>query len=152
MSGGAVGVDAMRRDAPTRGAREQGFTLVEVIVAGVVMMTVLIPSAMLLSSSAKVLTVTQAKIVAADLATGVLEEDRALADSGPWSGSPPAPLLPSLCTTPPMGTQTVNGVVFTIGHCGGWCAQATGAGATTWADYAATPVAPPAYGVLVTVS
>jgi len=55
-------------------------------------------------------------------------------------------------TTPPMGTQTVNGVVFTIGHCGGWCAQATGAGATTWADYAATPVAPPAYGVLVTVS
>jgi type II secretory pathway pseudopilin PulG len=131
------------RGAPSGRTREQGFTLVEVLVAGVIMIMVLVPSAMLLSSSARVLSVTQAKIVAANLATGVLDEDRALAGSGTWAGTPPVPGLPA-----PTSPTTVNGVLFSVSQSGGWCALGSGA----LGDYASAPAAPPAYGVLVTVT
>jgi type II secretory pathway pseudopilin PulG len=136
-----VGITAGRRDGPSK-RTDEGFTLLEVVVAGVIMILVLVPSAMLLSTSAKVLGVTQAKIVAANVATGVLEEDRAVADSVTWSGAP-APSLPV-----PTSPTTVNGVKFSVSQSGGWCALSAGA----WGDYASAPSAPPAYGVLVTVS
>jgi len=137
-----VGFTAKRPVAPSRPGDEGGFTLIEVVVAGVVMMTVLIPCAMLLSSSAKVLTITQAKIVAANLASGILDEDRAVADAKTWSGTPTAPVVPAPSST------TVNGVAFSVSQATGWCTLSSGA----WASYAPAPSTPLAYGILVTVT
>ena len=142
-----MGFTEERRAAPRRCANEQGFTLVEVIVAGVIMLVVLLPSAMLLSSSAKAITANQAKVVAANLASGVLEEARAAADSQTWTGTPVAPNLPSPTTPGP-----VNGIVYTVTEQGGWCAPTTANGVTGWGDYASAPSSPPAYAVLVTVT
>jgi type II secretory pathway pseudopilin PulG len=138
------------RPRPSR-CDEVGFTLVEVIVAGLIMVMVLVPSALLLSSSTKILTVTQSKIVAANLAAGALDEDRALADATAWSvpaspaGSPIAPVgLPG--TT----TSTVNGVAFTIEPTYGWCTLKP---ALFWDAYGPTvPSTPLAYGIIVKVS
>lgn len=137
-----MGFTGERPVASSRRAHDGGFTLVEVIVAGVIMVMVLVPSAILLSSSAKVLTITQAKIVAANLAGGVLDEDRAVAGASVWAGTPVAPTLP----TP--SVNTVNGVTFSVSQTKGWCALSSGA----WANYVAAPAAPPAYGILVQVS
>jgi type II secretory pathway pseudopilin PulG len=137
-----VGFMGKRTGASSRPGGQGGFTLVEVIVAGVIMVMVLVPSAMLLSSSAKVLTVTQSKIVAANLAAGVLDEDRALADAKAWSGSPIAPTLPA------PAASSVNGVAFGVTRTTGWCTLAGG----VWTSYASVPTTPVAYGVLVTVT
>ncbi|HXX89119.1 MAG TPA: hypothetical protein VEI83_02705 [Acidimicrobiales bacterium] len=135
---------AERRRGASRAGSEIGFTLVEVVVAGTIMIMVLVPSAMLLSSSARVLSVTQAKIVAANLAAGVLDEDRALAGTSSWTGSPVAPTLPA-----PATPTTVNGIAFTVTQAAGWCTLAAGSG--SWSGYATPPTPPAAYGILVTV-
>lgn len=114
---------------------EHGFTLVEVLVALVVMIAVLVPSALLLSTSTKVLTFSQAKWVASNLLGGVIEHDRAAAEAAGaasatgWSGSPIAPTLPSL------SSQTVNGVTFSFARTVGWCAEQTVNGVTNWGDF-----------------
>jgi type II secretory pathway pseudopilin PulG len=142
-----VGFTEERWAAPRRCALEQGFTLVEVIVAGVIMLTVLLPTAMLMSSSTKALSLNQTKVVAANLASGVLEEARAAADSQTWSGTPVSPNLPA-----PQAPGPINGVTYTVTEQSGWCAPATVNGVSAWADYASMPSSPPAYGVLVTVT
>ena len=139
-----MGVRGRGLGARASGGSEGGFTLVEVVVAGLILVTVLIPSAMLMSNSTTVLTVNQAKLVAANLASGALDEDRALADVAGWSGSTViAPALPTTAVT-----STVNGVAFTVTPHLGWCALTSG----SWGDYSTATAGPPAYAVLVVVT
>src|SRR5271169_2258245 len=104
-------------------ADERGFTLVEVLVAGVLMILVLVPSALVMSTSTRVLTLNRATVVAANVLAGVLEQDRAWVDSVPWKATAgvvaPKPAVPA-----PAG-PTVNGVTFTVSQSFGWCAQTT---------------------------
>jgi len=141
---------------------ERGFTLVEVVVAGLLLVLVLVPSAMVLSTSTKVLSLNQDKVVAANLLSGTLEEDRTIATvSGQgsitgWSGSPTiAPPLPTLPTV------VVNGVAFTFNRQTGWCAPAQVNGMTKWANYPLSGTyqvegmsvdEPPAFAEYLTVS
>jgi Tfp pilus assembly protein PilV len=146
---------------------ERGVTLVEVLVATVVMLAVLVPASLLLATSTKVLSFSQAKWVASNLLAGVLEQDRAVAETAGtvgtsgWSlhGGVIAPVLPSLSST-----KQVNGVIFSFTRTVGWCAEQTVGGVTSWANFpnantvvfgvinGATVYQPPAYGEFVTVS
>ncbi len=126
--------------------------------AGILLLVVLLPSAMILSVSTKALSVDQAKVVASNLASGVLEQDRAAADSAPWCTFPTPPSAP-VCQEPPrpslttLSPQRVNGITFTFTRAAGWCAESTSSlGITTWSDYSSLPGEPQAYAEYVTVS
>jgi prepilin-type N-terminal cleavage/methylation domain-containing protein len=156
---------SLRHQRSTQRPDERGFTLVEVLVATVVMIGVLVPASLLLATSTKVLSFSQAKWVGSNLLAGVLERDRAAAEgagtvgASGWSGTPIAPSLPSL-----PATKQVNGVTFSFGRTTGWCAEQTVNGVTTWANYpntntvvfgvinGSTVYQPPAFGEFVTVS
>ena len=97
-----------------RSSDERGFTLIEVVMAGVLMLAVLVPASLLLAGSTKALNLNQAKVVASNLLSGVLEEDRVAVDAQGaaavlgWSGSPIAPSLPALSSV------KVGGVTYTL--------------------------------------
>jgi len=127
-------------------------------VAGILLLVILLPSAMVLSVSSKALSVDQARVVASNLASGVLEQDRAAADSAPWCTFPAPPATP-VCEASPqpslttLSPQKVNGVTFTFTRAVGWCAESMSSqGVTTWSDYAALPGEPQAYAEYITVS
>jgi hypothetical protein len=140
---------------------------VEVLVATVVMLAVLVPASLLLATSTKVLSFSQAKWVASNLLAGVLEQDRTVAETAGaagtsgWSaqGATIAPVLPSLSST-----KMVNGVTFRFTRSVGWCAEQTVNGLTSWGNFpdahtavfgvinGTTVYQPPAYGEFVTVS
>jgi type II secretory pathway pseudopilin PulG len=153
-----------RQRARSRPVDERGFTLIEVIVAGVLLLVILLPSALILSTSTKVLSINQTKVVAANLLNGVLEQDRSASDSAPWCAAPAAPACQGV-TTPAAPTLTtltailVNGVNYTFQRSVGWCAPATLNGTTFWTTFPNPPTGtssypnePPAYAEYVTVT
>lgn len=136
--------ESPRRESPRR---ESGFTLIEVVLSGALVLGVLVPSAALLGTSDQVLSLNRDKVVAANIAAGQLEADRAAA-AQPWSAG--APVLPT-----PASPQQVptGGVSYTVTQAGAWCAESTNAGTTTWTTYTSpSSQNPPAYTVTVTVS
>ena len=154
-----------RRHRRHQGPDERGFTLVEVLVATVIMLVVLVPSSLLLSSSTSVLSYSQSKWVASNLLAGIMEQDRAVAEesgistSGGWPASGGNPIAPSL---PAISSRTVNGVTFSFTRTLGWCAEQTVNGVTNWGDYPnadtvvfttvpATVYQPPAFSEYVVV-
>jgi len=129
-------------------AREAGLSLVEVVLAGALLLTVLVPSAALLRNSDSVLSLNKAKVVAANLASGQLETDRAAADNGQWTSQVPPIPTPASSVQVPTGGET-----YALSQAGGWCAENSSG---TWAGYSPANPAPagstPAYLVRVTVS
>lgn len=126
---------------------ECGFSLIEVLLAGSLLLGVLVPSAALLGTSDKILSLNRDKVVAANIAAGQLEADRAAA-AQPWNAG--APVLP----TPASPEQvSAGGLSYAVSQVGGWCAESSSGGTTTWTTYAnASSQNPPAYTVTVTVS
>lgn len=128
--------------------RESGVSLVEVVLAGALLMTVLMPSAALLRNSDSVLGLNKAKVVAANLAGGQLEADRAAADDGTWSSDVPSLATPSSSVQVPNGGET-----YAVSQVSGWCAEDSSG---TWTNYTSNDpppsTSPAAYLVKVTVS
>ncbi|HUY63012.1 MAG TPA: type II secretion system protein [Acidimicrobiales bacterium] len=120
---------------------EGGFTLLEVVVASAVILVVLLPSAALLATSNQKLGGDQQKLAASNLAAGLLDQDRAAADSQTWP-----PTLPD--TGGATSAQAVAGVTFTLSQSAGWCALSNG----VWGSYPSAPNNPASYGVVVTVT
>lgn len=127
---------------PAASSHEDGFTLIEVVVASVVLLIVLVPGMLLLTTSSGYVSQSKNKIAAANLASGMLEQDRTTADAQTWVSNAPA-----LADTGVTAT-TVAGTTFSVDQTGGWCAESAGA----WASYSSAPATPAAYGVLVTVT
>lgn len=132
-----------------------GFSLLEVLLASALLLAVLVPSAMLLEGSDNVLSLSKAKVVAANLLAGQLEGDRAVADnlstwapdtvpcdSSVWAPCLPAPASP---VRVPAGGES-----YSVTQTSGWCAEDQSDG--LWTNYASTSATnPPAYLVKVTV-
>lgn len=135
----------VRSDARSWLRDESGFGLLEVVIAGALLMLVLIPAAGVLYTSETALATNRSKVVAANVANGVLETDRAIADQETWSGS--APSLPV-----PASQVTASRVSYTVDQSAGWCAESAGK-AATWGSYSptSTMAGQPAYAVQVTV-
>ncbi|GEM_PF-1859505 len=132
-----------RTEAPQR---ECGFSLIEVLLAGSLLLGVLVPSAALLGTSDNVLSLNRAKVVAANLAAGQLEADRAAADNATWTSN--APQLP----TPSSTSVPSGGELYSVAQGAGWCAESSN-GSGDWTNYSSRTTAdPPAYLVNVTVS
>jgi len=154
--GGASGPSApLSKEAETK-ETEHGFSLAEVILASALLLVVLLPSAALLQSSDSALSLSRAKVVAANLAAGQLEVDRATADNlstwapdtSPCDSSVWAPCLSA--PTSPVNVPS-GGESYAVVQTSGWCAESPSTGA--WANYSSTnSYDPPAYRVRVTVS
>lgn len=139
-------------------SRQEGFALIEVVVASVVLLVVLVPSAYLITSSSSLLTTNRSKTVAANLASSQLEEDRSVADSETWSTTSSSPCL-GLCptlpgpTSPATSSSTVGDTTYTVTQSVGWCADLEVSGTWTWQNYSSAPTDnPAAYGILAKVS
>lgn len=115
---------------------QEGLSLLEVVIAVSVLLAVLVPTGFLLTTSGSVLADNRSTTVAANLASGQLQQDRTTAVS---HGQ-----LPAASTS----TTVVDGVTYTLTQSVGWCGESTGG----WGDYQAAAPGSTAYGVLVTVS
>jgi prepilin-type N-terminal cleavage/methylation domain-containing protein len=133
---------ARRGEADAAVWRDEGFTLIEVVVASVVLLIVLVPGMWLLATSSSYVSQSKNKVAAANLASGLLEQDRASADAQTWTSN--APTL----TDTSASSVTVTGTPFSVEQTGGWCAESSGG----WASYSSAPSTPAAYGVLATVT
>jgi type II secretory pathway pseudopilin PulG len=132
-----------RSPIPERRAfSDRGQSLVEVVIALSVLVVVLVPALLLVTSSTKVVYNNQFKVTAANLANGQLEADRNHAVAK--IGLPPVVPLPSP-TTP----QLVGSESYAISQQAGWC-QPSNARPGVWTTYASGTAF--AYGVLVTVT
>lgn len=132
-------------ERPRRRVRLQdGFGMIEVIVASALLLIVLVPASGLLSNSGGFVTQAKARVEASHLASGLLEQDRASAASSSWWGTstPPVPALPD--TTPTQ--ESVGNLPVVVQQTGGWCAEKNGAWGSTFAS--STEVG---YGVQATV-
>lgn len=124
--------------------RLDGFSLVEVVIAIAVLMLAIVPSAALLVTSNQVVATNGAAVVAANLAAGCLEQDRAVEDA--------AVSFPDTAGTLPVCPTGGGGASYHLTQTAGWCQESTSG---TWGDYSgyvAGTDAPPAYGLLVTVA
>ncbi|HZU79207.1 MAG TPA: type II secretion system protein [Acidimicrobiales bacterium] len=115
---------------------EAGFTLVEVLVAGTLLLLILVPTAYLIVSSTKLVTANKASVTAAQLAASQLEADRTFADTATWSGAPAAPSgsWPGYLTIPSPGIK------YTISRSYGWCMDSQSQ--STWTTTAAGSTIP----------
>jgi len=118
-------------------SREEGQSLVEVLVALSVLMVVLVPALFLVTGSTKVVYNNQFEVAAANLANGQLETDRNQVVA-----------LQTLPPPPPTSPVTVGSESYTITQQTGWCSAPTSS--RQWGVY--TLGAPYAYAVLVTVT
>jgi Tfp pilus assembly protein PilV len=133
--------------ASSRTFTEQGFALLDVAVAILVLMVILLPIAYLLSSTSTLAASNQHRLTAQSLAASWLEQERTSA--GQSATSPPSVSSPvgALPTSWPSaaGTEQVGGITYDIYVAGGWCAY-SGTG-SRWNDGVAstttTNVAPP---------
>lgn len=130
-----IGSELARREF-----REDGQSLVEVLVALVLLVAVLVPALFLVTGSTRVVYNNQFKVTAANLANGQLESARNLTVA-----QQVAPTTP-LTFTKTVGTSSE---VYTVVQTGGWCRTPTAA-LTTWGNYSGSQ--PYAFVVLVTAS
>ena len=119
---------------------EEGQSLVEVVVALVVLVVVLVPALFLVTGSTRVVYNNQFKVTAANLANGQLETARNLSVA---QQTVPTSIL---TTTKTVGTSPE---VYTVVQKGGWCTAPTTA-VPMWSN--STSAQPYAFVVLVTVT
>lgn len=111
-----------------------------------VLSTVLLPSASLVLTTGKTASGNRSRIVAANLASGCLEQDRAVEDA--------ATTFPVAASSLPACPTGGGGATYTISQRTGWCAESDATGTWVWADYTSYSQGaddPPAYAALVTV-
>lgn len=126
---------------------EAGFSLVEVLVALTLLMIALLPSASLVLTTGKTASGNRSRIVAANLAAGCLEQDRAVEDAASTFPVPPAAL--------PACPTGGGGASYTVGQSAGWCREHDASGSWTWSAYSSYAQGtdnPPAYTAVVTVT
>lgn len=143
---------ARRHAAPA--SHEQGFTLIEVVVATMVLLVILVPTAYVISTSDTLLTTNRSKTVAVNLATSQLDEDRSVADAQTWSTTACSSAPSGVCAAPDLpavtASRSVGDTVYATSQSVGWCAEKGISG--PWANYTSSPTNPAGYGVLVKVS
>jgi hypothetical protein len=109
-----------------RSLAEDGFALLDVVIAIVVLMIVLFPVAYLLSTTSKIATSNQSRLTAQSLAQSWLEQQRTGAEQS--SSSPPTLSVAGTQSRPlwnsASGTETVGTITYDIYIGGGWCAYA----------------------------
>lgn len=126
----------------SRAWRQDGMSMLEVVIAAAILIVVLVPASSLLTSSSSFVTQSKAQVEATHLASGLLEQDRASAVSTSyWSGSTPS-LVDTTATT-----QTVGALTFSMTQVGGWCFEVSGTWGTT-----STGATETGYGVKATVT
>lgn len=118
---------------------EEGQSLVEVLIAIVVLVAVLVPALLLVTKSTQAVYNNQYKVAAVNLANGQLEADRTQAVTGQ-----------TLTLTPPTPSVTVGTETYSVSQSANWCAPPTTAGGS-WTPYTSGG-ASYAYGVAVTVT
>jgi hypothetical protein len=112
---------------------EDGFALLDVAIAIVVLMIVLLPVAYLLSTTAKTAATNQHRLTAQSIAASWLEQERTAAElsqnnlPSPPGGTTSNPTWPAAS-----GTQTVGTTTYDVYLAGGWCAY-SGSG-TAWGN------------------
>jgi Tfp pilus assembly protein PilV len=105
-------------------AEEDGFALLDVAIAIVVLMIMLLPVAYLLSTSGKTAATNQHRLTAQSLAASWLEQERAAgaqSPSGPPSVSPPTGTTPSSWPGAPAETEQIGTTMYSVYVAGGWC-------------------------------
>lgn len=124
-----------------------GFSLVEVLVALALLLIVLVPSASLVLTTGKTASGNRSRIVAANLAAGCLEQDRAVEDA--------AATFPVAASSLPACPDGGGGATYAVSQRTGWCREGDGSGTWTWGSYTGYAPGsdnPPAYGAAVTVT
>src|SRR5579872_2221769 len=96
------------------GAADAGFTLIEVLVAAMVLLLVLVPVSLALLTQTGQVNENGFQVEAAQLAAGQLESDRTMADNSSWSGSPPVPSLPTPTTPVTVNVTGKTSVSYTV--------------------------------------
>lgn len=120
--------------------REDGQSLVEVLVSLVVLVAVLVPALFLVTGSTRVVYNNQFKVTAANLANGQLETARNYVVAQQSVTTLPSPASPVK-----IGSES-----YTIVQHGGWCSTPTTTTPTTWPNY--TSSQPYAFVVVETVT
>lgn len=120
-----------------QGARagESGTALLDIVLATVVLLVVLVPATQLLVTSGKVVGNSRGEAIAQGVATGQLEQDRAI-----WTSTSSAPTFASSTSCGSAygttstnatfhlyltGCQTVSGMAMWVFQNGGWCAPSS---------------------------
>src|SRR5579884_4109988 len=135
-------VDSAQRGPERLFSRQDGLSMLEVVIAAAILVVVLVPASSLLTSSSGFVTKAKAQVEAAHLASGLLEQDRASAvSSGYWPAS-----TPDLADTTAVD-QSVGSLTFSLTQVGGWCFEVGG----TWGT-ATEGATETGYGVRATVS
>jgi len=139
---------------------EEGLTLVEVLVAVMVLMIVMLPSAWLIANTTMLLGSTKAKGSAEQIATSQVNQVSGNAKAQfPPKGSSTSPTTPSpaLKNTAwePSGagsTVTIGTIKFLAYEAGGWCALEKGTSGYDWLGQKVTSaIGPPTYFVVIKV-
>ncbi|HMD46750.1 MAG TPA: hypothetical protein VKG43_11350 [Acidimicrobiales bacterium] len=146
---------------------EEGVGLMDVTIAITILLLVLVPAALLITSINSSAGAADHRVVALGVASGYVDEIQGLQGNVPPGGAPPtspsynsssvAPYDAYLgncggttsCTSWPATTQNgsqfpsqkVDGITYTITAAGGWCQEGTVNGVTSWVQFpAASPV------------
>ena len=134
----------------TRRSEEEGFALLDVAIAIVVLMIVLLPIAYLLSTTAKTAATNQHRLTAQSIAASWLSQEQSAGEQAPTApppvDNPTGTASTSWPTSPLLPTAETVGDDYTyeVFMAGGWCAYA-GPG-VRWADGTSsttTPGSPP---------
>jgi hypothetical protein len=143
-----MGCEPVSSSAPRRksAVAEDGFALLDVVIAIVVLMIVLIPVAYLLSTTSKIATSNQNRLTAQSLAASWLDQERVAAEQSA-STTPSTISSPGGTTSSPTwpaatGTETVGTITYDIYVAGAWCSY-LGAGAAWGNGSAPSSSSPP---------
>jgi len=130
--GRTVGAEevSVARQASMRRRGDEGLSLVEVVIATAVLITVFIPVALLLQSGVKAVGGDINTNAASGVAASVLAQEQTAAGRSPSgppidTSSPPTPIYPEKAAkkwvSPALQTQKVGDVTYQIYGVGGWC-------------------------------
>lgn len=120
---------------------EQGFTLIEVMIALTVLVITTVTASLALMSTDHVESFNQQRAQATQVLASQLEKDDSVAQNTAWTAAGPSGL--------PTTTFNVDGNQITVSLQGGWCEQTSSGTWTAYNGYVApSPPAPPAPGTV----
>lgn len=129
LSRDAGGTSSPRRRLWRR-PEEAGLALIDAVVASAILLIILVPTALLISTSGRIVTNSKAQAVAQSLAASQVGADRALFTS---TSSPPtytdscaSSATDSSDNVSLLGCPTVNGMKYWVYQNAGWCVTSSG--------------------------